>query len=153
MAFEFLRRFLDRIIPKEKAKHHISFHVTEPTLPVIKTEGVENSKINIRYPILEPFAYARIHWNAEDRSLIYEVDEPSLEKNEKEKYEKILGTIMKLLDSNLSAMKTKEEISKYLEDKVSQALDELGMDLSGGEEARIMYYLHRNFSGLNEIEP
>lgn len=153
MALESLRRFLDNLIPKEKAKHHVSFHVTEPALPVITTEGVETSKIDIRYPLIEPFAYAHIHWSKEDRSLIYEVDEPMLTKNEKEKYDRILGTIMKLLDSNLSTMKTREEISKYLEAKVSQALDELGMDLAGNEEARIMYYLYRNFSGLNELEP
>ena len=36
------------------------------------------TKINVIYPLLEPFSYANIKWSEEERSLIYNLIEPEL---------------------------------------------------------------------------
>jgi len=48
-------------------------------LPDIKS-GIEYT--NIVYPLIPPFAYARIVWNNEEQTLIYKVDQPDLDEEE-----------------------------------------------------------------------
>jgi flagellar protein FlaI len=103
--------------------------------------------------LLEPFAYAQIKWNPETKELIYNVIEPQLSEEEKEKIKKISEGLMELIDVELSSIKQPSKLIEYLEKNVLKVIKELGIKLTQEQYIKLMYYIYRNFVGLNEIEP
>ncbi len=122
-------------------------------LESIKDTKKEIKKINIKYSLIPPFAYANIYWDEKEKDLIYRVIEPSLEGNEKEIYEKIKENLTHYLDIDINKLKTREEQLKYLKEKVVKLMEDLGIQLKPGQFTRIMYYIYKTFIGLDKIEP
>jgi hypothetical protein len=118
-----------------------------PELPDIK----ERAKINIKYPLIAPYAYAHIFWDFSQEELVYHVEEPELNDTEKE----ILRLIMLALEEmiNISIVKVEKisQIIKYLEKNVQSILVELGTKVSKETYLKLMYYIFRNSVGLNRI--
>ena len=110
------------------------------------------SKINITYPLIEPFAYANIKWNTETKELIYARVEPALTEEEKATFKRISETLIDLVDVNLSGMKEASKIMEYLERQVNKIVKDSDLILTTNQYAKIMYYIYRNFVGYNEIE-
>jgi len=54
-----------------------------PKLPEVP-KFTDKKTVDIRYCLLSPFAYAHIFWNPKISELIYEVEEPHLDENEKD---------------------------------------------------------------------
>lgn len=111
------------------------------------------TKLDIKYPLVYPFAFARIFWDDKSKSLLYKVIEPQLNEEEKMIYKRISDGMIKILELELEKIKSPEKLLKYLQKKVSIVLNEYGLELKPGQYTRIMYYIYRNFIGLNEIEP
>lgn len=147
-----IREWLDRLLnPPKEEEERIEFSVKEPA--IVSIEVTEPRKTDITYPLLDPFAHAQIRWSESEKALVYRVLEPRLKDEEKAKYEKILSAMIKLVDVQLSSIKDREKVSQYISEGMGKALKELGLRLTDKEKARIMYYLFRNFAGLNELEP
>jgi flagellar protein FlaI len=144
---------------KEKAKKTAleeilpGFAVRKPKRIVEFPEVADITKVNVIYPLLEPFAYAQIKWNPETKELIYNVIEPQLSEEEKEKIKKISEGLMELIDVELSSIKQPSKLIEYLEKNVLKVIKELGIKLTQEQYIKLMYYIYRNFVGLNEIEP
>jgi len=117
-------------------------------LPIFK----DASKIDVRYPLLEPFAYAHIVWDTDEKKLVYYVEEPQLSVQDKKDYDKISKTLTELIDVKITAM-TRETAIEYLQKKIKLVLEELNFTLPHDSYVRIMYFIIRNFVGMNEIEP
>ena len=130
-------------MPKEKLTKKISSAWEAPSL----------KKIDTRYPLIEPYAYAVIKWNEEIEALSYTVIEPPLTKKEKEKLETLRGLIIDLLDVNLMDVKNIREVQKYLKQKLNQMIQDYEINLTEVEYNKILYYIYRNFLGLDKIEP
>jgi len=111
------------------------------------------TKMNIKYSLIQPFAYANIYWDEKEKDLIYKVIEPSLENEEKEIYEKIKNNLTHYLDIDINKLKSKEEQLEYLKKKVVKIMEDLGIQLKPGQFTRIMYYIYKTFIGLDKIEP
>jgi flagellar protein FlaI len=79
--------------------------------------------------------------------------EPTLDKNEKKALEKISNALLEIVDIELSKMKGTEETVNYIENLVRRAVKELNLKLKPHEYLKILYYIFRDFVGLNEIEP
>ena len=133
-------------------KEEIIFKIGEqelPSLPDVKDE----SKFDVKYPLIEPFANAHIFWDSKNNELIYNVEEPVL--NEREK--KILGMleegISELINISFLNLKTIDVVIEYLEKNIKVLLSEFGVKLSRESFLKLMYYIYRDFVGLNEIEP
>jgi len=107
--------------------------------------------VGAKYPILPPFTFADI--KSLGKEYIYNIIEPQLTKEEKENHEKMITGLLEILDIELSAIKKREEAVKYLEDQIKKVLEEYEIKISKESLAKIMYYIYRNFVGLNEIEP
>ena len=118
-------------------------------LPEIK--GVQD--INITYPLISPYSYARITWDDQDKALLYSVEEPHLTDEEKQVLVQIQDGLSKSLEIEIEKLRTKEDVLKYLQDKMQQVLGDIGAVLRPGQYTRIMYYVYRNSVGLNQIEP
>lgn len=138
------KKLLDEILP--------GFTVTKPKR-IVEFPEVDLTQLDVTYPLLEPFAYARIKWNAETKELIYYVIEPKLNEEEKQILKKISEGLIELMDVELSAVKQQSKLIEYLEKNVLRVVKELGIKLAKDQYVKIMYYIYRNFVGLNELEP
>lgn len=116
-------------------------------------EPIVSSTINIRYALIEPYAYVNIRWNEKTDEVIYTVIEPPLTKSEDENIKKLMGMIIDLLDINLMSVTEMGAVKKYLIDKIDSLIEDYGFELTKAEYDKIIYYMERNFLGLGTIEP
>ncbi|MCD6496117.1 MAG: type II/IV secretion system ATPase subunit [Candidatus Aenigmarchaeota archaeon] len=144
---------LGELLRKEKAAAHPNFYIREPaylfSLPVSK----DVRKVDIRYPLLEPLASAHIKWDPVKKTLIYHVSEPKLSKADRELIEKVKTDITELIDVELTALNDKGKTLDYIQEKVSKVLEEENIRPDSKSYIKLMYYIYRDFVGLNEIEP
>ncbi|HIQ49722.1 MAG TPA: secretion system protein E [Nanoarchaeota archaeon] len=110
-------------------------------------------EVDIRYPLLPPYAYARIKWDDNLKTLVYNVVEPKLSEEEKKLLEKIQNAMLEIIDVGLSKIKGSGEVAHYIENLVKKVIKELNLKLKKQTYLKILYYIFRDFVGLNEIEP
>jgi flagellar protein FlaI len=144
----------------EKKKGEQKLDEILPGFAVMKSKRIvefpdvtDITKVNVIYPLLEPFAYAQIKWNPETKELIYNVLEPKMSEEDKKILQKISESLIELVDVELSAIKQPSKVIEYLEKNVMKVIKELGLKLTQEQYIKVMYYIYRNFVGLNEIEP
>lgn len=134
--------------------------VNLPDFTVGKTEHIvqfpevkDQTKINITYPLIEPFAYANIKWNPATKEVEYFVIEPTLEKGELDLLQKISDAVIELVEVGFTSIKKTNEAIPYLHDQVQRVVRDMGIKMDDAQYTRIMYYIYKNFVGFNEIEP
>ncbi|MBI4438398.1 type II/IV secretion system ATPase subunit [Candidatus Woesearchaeota archaeon] len=133
---------------EELPKFFIDLRPRLLSLPDIRSK----SSINIRYPLLPPYAFAHIYWNEEMKELIYDVEEQQLNDTEKELLKLIQLGLEEMINISFAYASKSNLLLKYLEKNVQLILLELGAKVSRKSYLNIMYYLYRDFIGLNEIE-
>jgi flagellar protein FlaI len=111
------------------------------------------TKVNITYPLMEPFAYANIKWDNENKELMYIVLEPKLTEEEQKILKNISDGMIELVEVELSAVKDTSKAIDYLEKNILKVIKEFGLQLTQQQFIKLMYYVYRNFIGFNEIEP
>jgi len=116
-------------------------------------EPPEMEKIDMRYALIEPYAYASIHWDGKNNELVYSVIEPPLTDREKKILEQLKEMISDLLDINLMEATNTKELQQYLKKKIDQLIRDYEIKVSEVEYWKILYYIYRNFLGLGKIEP
>jgi len=109
--------------------------------------------IKVKYALIPPFAGVYIDWDEEKSEIVYRVSEPVLTESENNIKNKIINSLLEILDVELSSIKNKVEAINYLEDSVKKILEEYQIELQKSSYLKIMYYIFRDFVGLNEIEP
>ncbi len=139
--------------PYDFSKELDSFNIGDVETPIFHDIPDDLERLDIKYPLIPPFAFASIKWNVASNSLVYSVIEPSLEQRDREIYDEIEETLSDMLDVKLSQLKSKDDLFNYLKENVRDIIIKKGIVLRKGEITRIMYYVFRNFVGLNEIEP
>ena len=111
------------------------------------------TKINIKYDLIPPHCSAHIFWDNKGGELLYYIEEPELNDVEKEILKLVTLGLEEMINiSFISAAKNKMVV-QYLEHNVQSILSELGARVSMETYQKIMYYIYRDFIGLNEIEP
>jgi len=142
---------------KEEEKRQITilpgFSIQKPMRIVEFPTIADITKINITYPLMEPFAYAHIFWKPENKEVIYEVVEPQLSDEEKNLLKKICDGLVELVEVDLSAVKETGNAIEYLQKNVAKIMKEYGIIISDSQYVKLMYYIYRNFVGFNQIEP
>jgi len=130
-------------------KIEINLDTSVPKLPRIK----DKTQINLRYVLISPYVSVHIYWDAKEGELIYEIEEPILDKNEKILLKTLEDNLGEMINVNVLIEKTKESLIEYI-DKTSRLLiDELDLKIAEESYKKIFYYLFRDFIGLNKIEP
>ena len=125
---------------------------TTPIAPVLPASK-DHEHIDIRYPLLEPYAYAHIYWDRQANELVYFIEEPELNEAELDLLETVERGIEELINISFLNVKTTEAVIEYLEKNIKVLLAELGIKVTQETFLKIMYYVYRDFVGLNEIEP
>ncbi len=113
----------------------------------------DSSEVDVTYPLIEPFAYANIKWDKENKEIMYNVIEPEMTEDDKKLLDKLSESLIELVDVELSSVKGDDKVVEYIEKQLNRVIKEFGIDISGTKYTKIMYYIYRNFVGFNEIEP
>ncbi|MFH1473886.1 MAG: type II/IV secretion system ATPase subunit [Candidatus Aenigmatarchaeota archaeon] len=106
-----------------------------------------------KYNLSSPLTSVEIKWDEKKKEFLYKVLEPQLTNDEKATQEKIVNGLLELLDVELSSIKKRGEALNYLKEQINKILDEYEIKLSETSLNKIIYYIQRDFVGLNEIEP
>lgn len=120
-----------------------------PALPRID----DKTKIDVRYSVIAPYVTIHIYWDAKEGELVYEVEEPLLNQEEKKILDVIQGSMIELININVIVERDHESMIDYIDKNARLVIQELNLKVSEKTYERIFYYLYRNFVGLNEIDP
>ena len=149
---------------KETKKIYVKKVVVEETYKPIFTIDLKQkipqipsvtdfTQLDVRYPLLEPYAYVHVYWDKNHDEVVYELEEPVLNENEKKVLKVLEDGIKELINISFIGVKQEEQIIEYLERNVRVLLNELDIKISDEILVKLMYYIYRDFVGLNEIEP
>ncbi|MEM2954408.1 MAG: type II/IV secretion system ATPase subunit [Candidatus Nanoarchaeia archaeon] len=97
-------------------------------------------------------ATATIKFNPVTEQLVYIVEEPPISKELKEIIEQTLQQLQERLDITPLALKAKKQIIEYLDSKINEIWDFLGIKLSDEEILKAKYYIMRDTIGYGKIE-
>lgn len=112
----------------------------------------DRSKISVRYPLIKPYAFAKIYWSPEVEEVIYEVQEPQMTENLYNVFKVVKGGLEELINIKFTGSDTAKLID-FLQKTVESILLELGIRLDSQNFLKIMYYIYRDFIGFNQVEP
>jgi flagellar protein FlaI len=138
--------------PKFKPTESSFSFEKKPT--AVELPSFENAQtIDVRYPLMPPFAYARIFWDKDANELVYSLEEPELSKVDRELLRLIQLGLEEMINVSFIRAKEANLVMQYLEKNVQSILVELGAKISKEVYQKVMYYIYRDSIGLNEIEP
>lgn len=120
-----------------------------PALPRID----DKKKVNVRYMLIPPYTSAHIYWNSELGELVYDIEEPLLNPQEKQALVRLEGAMLELININVAVEKTLEATTSYIDRTARLLIDELNLRISPESYNKLFYYLFRDFIGLNEVDP
>ncbi len=138
--------------PNYSNEEKLIFRIEQPTIPSLP-EIKDGAIVNIRYPLIPPYAFARIRWDQDATELVYEIEEPKLDNKEKKVLDTLEEGIKELINLSFISVKDKDTVLIYLEKNIRVLLSELSIELEIESYLKIMYYIYRDFVGLNELEP
>ncbi|MCK5606605.1 type II/IV secretion system ATPase subunit [Candidatus Pacearchaeota archaeon] len=116
-------------------------------------KSADKTQTNIRYALIEPFAFAHIYWNEESSEIVYDVEEPILDKRELVIKAQIITAMRDLINFDSIVDGSQETLLKYIDKRFKILATELGFSISWESYQKIYYYLCRDFIGFNEVEP
>jgi len=147
-------KFLDKNLKRKSERQEpLKFVIKIPESLIVFPEVKNKRELNITYPLLEPFSYAHISWSKSEGEFIYRLREPKLNKKEQKIFENLKESLIEVVDIKLSSIKKTDKAFDYLEEKIKSILEEIEVRLTNVSYNKIMYYIYRDFVGLNEIEP
>ncbi|MCD6381931.1 MAG: type II/IV secretion system ATPase subunit [Candidatus Aenigmarchaeota archaeon] len=111
------------------------------------------SGTNPRYPLIDPYAFAWIRKDPITKVYVYNVLEPVLTESDKKILERLKNGLIEVIDIPLTKVKNEDKLLEFLEEKVQMLLEAYDITLPPNKYLNIMYYIYRDFVGLNEIEP
>ncbi len=134
---------------KDYPRPKINFNPVIPPLKRIK----DKTKVDVRYCLVAPYAFAHIHWNPEIYEVVYEIEEPVLTEEEKKHKEEIITAMNNMIDFETIVEKEKSKLIDYIDKRFKLLAIELGIEISYESYKKMFYYLCRDFMGFNETEP
>ena len=145
-------------VGKLEEKEEEKSSIIEGNIPVrMKEPEVDLKSINIVYTLIAsgdktPFASANIKWSRRESSLIYYLIEPVMSENEKELLKKIKTAIIEKLDVDFTTLR-REEARSFLIRKFEETIDLMAAELTEEKRKNLLYYVQRDFVGMDKIEP
>ena len=138
-------------VPEQEIERKIVINLS-PAIPALPRIA-DKTKVDVRYLLISPYVSAHIFFNRKLSELVYEIEEPLLDEEEKTLLKKIEEGMKEIINVNVLVEKTQEAMIEYLDQTARFLITELDLKISESAYKRIFYYLFRDFIGLNEIEP
>lgn len=133
-------------------ENRVKFSIGQPKITALP-DLVDKTTIDVRYELIPPFVSVHIFWDRANNELVYNVEEPILDLKERTVLHIVEEGIKELINISFIGIKDVDTIIEYLEKNIKVLLDELRIKISDESFVKIMYYVYRDFVGLNEIEP
>lgn len=158
MVFESIKKYKKNLAKKPKeievqTQQLPGFQIEYPKsffeLPTVKNL----TEINVKYPLILPFANAHIVWNPQIEQVQYILEEPLLSEDEKKKLNVIANELIDMIQVGFNAIKDGKKVADYLESQIKKILENTDIQLDPEQFTKIMYFIYRDFIGLNQIEP
>ncbi|MCK5624928.1 type II/IV secretion system ATPase subunit [Candidatus Pacearchaeota archaeon] len=130
-------------------KISIDFNPKIPPLQKVK----DQTKVDVRYPLISPFTFAHIYWDSKIYELVYDIEEPILNEEEEQYRAEIIMAMRDMVNFEEVVEKNHENLLEYIHQRFKILAIELGMNLSYDSFKKIYYYLARDFIGFNETDP
>lgn len=130
-------------------KVEINFFPANPKLKKVR----DKTRINVRYPLIAPFAFVHIYWDPKEYELVYEIEEPKLTPEENSYKDQIIFAMRNLINFDSIVESNMDLLLEYIDKRFKLLAVELGITLSYESYRKIYYYLCRDFIGLNEADP
>lgn len=118
------------------------------TLPA----GNEIKVKTVVYPVIKPYTYINVRYDEAENLLVYNVIEPKLNDKEATALQKIKDGLVQIIDVSLEDIKKYEKMIEFLEASVQRLISEYNFKINEKEYLKIMYFIYRDFIGLNRIE-
>lgn len=141
------------IAPKESEEKYEAFYIDLRPKLINLPSPEDKTKINVRYPLIAPFAFTHIFWDDENKELVYSVEEPIMSPAEQELLELIKTGLEEMINISYVRATNASLLIKYLEQNVQSIMTELGTKVSKETYDKILYFVIRDSIGLNQIEP
>ncbi|MBN3037601.1 MAG: type II/IV secretion system ATPase subunit [Candidatus Diapherotrites archaeon] len=109
--------------------------------------------VNAIYPLIKPFAMVNLKWNQDRNKLEYLLIEPHMTAEQKRTLKTLKELVVDLLDINLFEIKEAASIRTVLKEKMNKVINDYGIILTEYEYQKILYYMYRDFLGLERLEP
>lgn len=123
-----------------------------PRIPALKRIK-DKTKINIRYALIEPYAYVHVYWDEKKFEIVYEIEEPVLDDVEEHIKEEMISAMRDFINFDVMVDNEMEKLLEYIDKRFKLLAVELGMNFSYETYSKLYYYLVRDFIGFNEIDP
>ena len=123
-----------------------------PKVPPLK-KLKDKTKVDIRYALIHPYTYVHIYWDPQIYELVYDVEEPVLNDEEKEYRHQVLTAMRDMINVDTIVEGDQEVLLEYIDKRFKILAIELGLNMSYESYKKIYYYLVRDFVGFNEAEP
>jgi len=120
---------------------------------LIKEEGKKPAVFREVYPIREPYVYAAIVKDPKTQKIMYEIIEPTLQKDEKERLKEIKTFLIDELNVSLKEIETKEKAENYLKEKTKETIRQYRIKVPPEAIDKFIYYIIRDFIGYGKIDP
>ena len=135
--------------PQPFPRIQIDFSPQIPSLKKIK----DKTKIDVRYCLIAPYAFVHIYWDSKIHEMVYEIEEPILDDDEKIIKDEIVTAMSEMINFDTLIKKNQETLLQHIDGRFKILLAELAINLSYESYGKIYYYLCRDFIGFNETEP
>jgi flagellar protein FlaI len=119
---------------------------------LIKEEGKKPAVFREVYPIREPYVYAAIVKDPKTQKIMYEIIEPTLQKDEKERLKEIKTFLIDELNVSLKEIETKEKAENYLKEKTKETIRKYRIKVPPEAIDKLVYYIIRDFIGYGKID-
>lgn len=133
---------------EEAKKITINLSPNIPALPRL----TDKTKIDVRYALITPYAFAHIYFDRKRLELVYDVEEPLLNEKERALLRKLEEALKEVININVLVEKTQKAMIEYLDKTVRLLITELDLKVAEDTYKKMFYYFFRDFIGLNEIE-
>ena len=145
-----------------KVMHHLrteyesgdypKFRIT-PSRTLLVLPSTTDVKVkSVVYPVIKPYTYINVRYDENENTLLYNIIEPKLNEREAAILDKIKEGFVQIIDVSLEDIKKHEKMIEFLEASVQRLLEEYNFKLNEKEYIKILYFIHRDFIGLNRIE-
>lgn len=119
---------------------------------LIKEEGKKPAVFREVYPIQEPYVYAAIAKDPKTQKIMYEIIEPTLQKDEEERLKEIKTFLIDELNVSLKEIETKEKAENYLKEKTKETIRKYRIKAPPEAIDKLIYYIIRDFLGYGKID-
>jgi len=128
--------------------------IEKPEFGILIQEGGKKPAVfREAYPIQEPYVYAAIVKDPKTQKIMYEIIEPTLQKDEEERLKEIKTVLIDEVNVNLKEIETKEKAENYLKEKAKETIKKYRIKVPPEAIDKLTYYIIRDFIGYGKIDP